>query len=76
MTDIKRIHQDEREITAIHLNGDYQSQAYKVGEYGVTKIAPYQESAEYALITFVAVYQGEEIIARFPTINLAIYYRA
>lgn len=74
MTDIKRIHQDERPIVQIHKAGDYQTSDFKVGEWGVTKIVPYQESAEYTLLTFLAVYKGEEIFARLPATDLIIFY--
>lgn len=66
---------DAREIREIHLSGDYQTDAYEVGKYGVTKIIPYEESGEYSLLTFLAIYKGEDIAVRLPARNMVIYYK-
>ena len=71
---IKKIHEDTRIINSVHQSGDYQTNAFAVGQYGVTKIIVYQEAGEYGMLTFIAVYKGDEIYARLPANGLAIYY--
>lgn len=72
---IKTIAEDDREIALIHKAGDYQTDDYRVGSRGVTKIAPYEESGEYSMLTFMAVFQGNHLIARVPAANLHVVYK-
>ncbi len=40
----------------------------------VTKIMPYGESGEYALVPWFAVFAGDEIVGRVPANQVAVYY--
>ena len=71
---IERIAEDKRLIAAIHKAGDHQTSDYRVGCKGVTAIIPYEEWGEHSMLTFMAIYSGEDIIARLSASNLHIYY--
>lgn len=70
-----KIAEDTREIVQIHATGDHQTSNYTVGQDGVTKIIPYSEYGEFSMLTFMAIYKGEEIAARLGAGNLHIYYK-
>lgn len=75
MSAIKTIIQDDREILIIHKSGDDQTDAYRVGHQGITKIVPYEENGQYCMLPFLAVYKGDVILARLPASDLFIQYR-
>ena len=50
------------------------SYAWTVGTDGVTAIVPYQEPGQGAMVTWMAVYAGDTIVARMPAAAMGIYY--
>jgi hypothetical protein len=56
----KRIIEDEREIAYIWKG----EASWTVGEWGITKIEPYDESGQMACVTWFALWAGDVIKAR------------
>jgi hypothetical protein len=64
---------DKREIKIV-CNDEACVTMWKVGAGGVTKIECYGEYGEYAVIPFLAIYKGEQIIERSPALKFRIVY--
>ena len=55
---------DKRPIKAIFFGDDPEAGFYEVGVSGCTKIEPYPESGEMALVTWFKIWKGEKLICR------------
>lgn len=67
---ITRILQDKRPIKGIYWEG----WSAEVGDRGVTKIVPYEETGEMAMVTWFAIYAGDEIFMRYSAKNCLVKY--
>ena len=47
---------------------------WRVGSSGVTAIVAYDEYGEFAMLPWVAVYRGDEIIVRVPAQQVSVHY--
>ena len=73
MTNIPTIMDDKRTIEHIGCvfpNGGW----YEVGTFGVTKIEPYEEHGWGSMVTWFAVYVGDEIACRVPAHSMNVSY--
>lgn len=71
---IPTIIEDEREITYVS-NHDGTAE-WNVGRNGITSIRPYNENGDMAPIVWLAVYRGDEILARVRADYYVIGYAA
>ncbi len=72
MTKIPTIMEDKRtikSISSVFEHGDY----YSVGNW-LTKIEPYEEHGQGSMVTWFAVYAGDEIVHRIPAATYQVYY--
>ena len=67
---ISDIMHDERLIEQIWFGPDY----WIVGNLGVTKIEPYEEHGWGSMVTWFAVYVGDEIACRVPAHSMNVSY--
>jgi hypothetical protein len=68
---IPTIIEDTREIKTIFKDWFL----IKVGENGVTKIVPYLEYGQMAMITWLAIYRGDFLWTRIDSTGLGIDYK-
>jgi hypothetical protein len=68
---VPTIIEDDREIKTIFKDWFL----IKVGENGVTKIVPYQESGQMSMVTWFAVYKGDFLQTRIDSTGLGIEYK-
>lgn len=68
------IYDDPRPITAVWYEGDFGG--WRVGDlaYNCTRIVAYKEHGQGDFVPWLAVYSGDEIIARIPASMVTIRY--
>ena len=71
---IKKIHEDDREIEALHWN-DPDGSCFHAGMFECTKIVAYGEPGIHCDLSFFAVYTGDEIISRVPATQVQVSYK-
>ena len=74
VNDMKKIHEDDREIKGIYWN-DHDGSCLIVGQCGCTKIEAYAEGGMHCDISFLACYKGDEIFSKIPAWQVQINYK-
>jgi len=49
--------------------------SFTVGEDGVTRIEPYDDSGQMGMVPWLAIYSGDDIMARGDASGAIIYYQ-
>ncbi len=70
---VPKILEDERTIDQIHFY-DSEESSFTVGAMGVTRIVAYPETAEYALVPWIAVYKGDYLFYRVAASRVEMSY--
>jgi len=77
MTKIASIMDDKRAIKSISSVTNPETYGWIVGKYGiskVTKIEPYEEHGWGSMVTWFAVYVGDDIRCRVPAADMEVIY--
>lgn len=65
---------DSRPITIV-VWPDEQESMWKVGQGGCTRIEAYDENGSMAAVPWIAVFKGDEIVARFSAGQVTVGYQ-
>lgn len=69
---MERITKSTAEIESVEIPNWY---SYRVGEYGITQIIPYDENGEMVHVPWIAITRGNEVWKRIPARLVVITYK-